>query len=175
MTTGTSVEARERTRDDIPEAFTWNLSDIYPSWAEWEEGLAEFDRMLPGYAELRGTLAEGPGRLLKAFRLGHDLGQLSCRIWYYAGLTYNQDQRDNSANARRQKVQILFAKAAEARSWFTPELLRIPLATVRVWMQQSPELAVYRFAIESAYHQQEHVLDEKGEHLLSLSSRLGDV
>ena len=131
--------------------------------------------MLPGYAELRGTLAEAPDRLLKAFRLGDDLGQLLYRIWYYAGLTYDQDQRDNSANARRQKVQILFAKAAEARSWFTPELLRIPLATVRIWMQQNAELAVYRFAIESAYHQQEHVLDEKGEHLLSLSSRLGDV
>jgi oligoendopeptidase F len=143
-------------------------------WADWEAGLAEFERMLPGYAELRGTLAEGPDRLLKAFRLGDDLGQLSYRIWYYAGLTYDQDQRDNSANARRQKVQILFAKA-EARSWFTPELLRIPLATVRTWMQENAELAVYRFAIESAYHQQEHVLDEKGEHLLSLSSRLGDV
>ena len=83
--------------------------------------------MLSGYAELRGTLAQGPERLLKAFRLGDDLGQLSYRIWYYAGLNYDQDQRDNAANARRQKVQILFAKAAEARSWFTPELLRIPL------------------------------------------------
>jgi oligoendopeptidase F len=30
---------------------------------------------------------------------------------------------------------------------------------------------VYRFAIEDLYRQQEHVLDEKGEHLLSLSSR----
>ena len=96
MTTGTSVEARERTRDEIPEPSTWNLSDIYPSWAEWEAGLAEFERMLPGYAELRGTLAQGPDRLLKAFRLGDDLGQLSYRIWYYAGLTYDQDQRDNS-------------------------------------------------------------------------------
>ncbi len=164
-----------RTRDEIPEEFTWNLSDIYPDWTAWEAGLAEFERMLPGYAELRGTLAQGPERLLKAFRLGDDLGQLSYRIWYYAGLTYDQDQRDNAANARRQKVQILFAKAAEARSWFTPELLRIPLATVRAWMSANPELAVYRFAIESTYHQQEHVLDEKGEHLLSLSSRFGDV
>ena len=104
----------------------------------------------------------GPERLLKAFRLGDDLGQLSYRIWYYAGLNYDQDQRDNAANARRQKVQILFAKAAEARSWFTPELLRIPLATVRAWMNANPDLATYRFAIESTYHQQEHVLDEKG-------------
>ena len=42
-------------------------------------------------------------------------------------------------------------------------------------MTENNDLAIYRFAIESTYHQQEHVLDEKGEHLLSLSSRLGDV
>ncbi len=170
-----SVDPRTRTREQIPEEFTWNLSDIYPSWNVWESGLAEFEKKLEGYAELHGTLSEGPDRLLVAFRLEDDLGQLSYKLWYYAGLTYDQDQRDNAANARRQKVQILFAKAAEARSWFTPELLRIPLATVRAWMESNADLAVYRFAIERTYHQQEHVLDEKGEHLLSLSGRFGDA
>ena len=60
MSTETPVDARTRGRDDIPEAFTWNLSDIYPSWSEWEAGLGEFERMLSGYAELRGTLAALP-------------------------------------------------------------------------------------------------------------------
>jgi oligoendopeptidase F len=175
MATETPVEPRERPRDEIPEAFTWNLSDIYPSWTEWETGLGEFESKLTGYAGLRGTFAQGAEQLLKAFKLEDDLGQLSYKLWYYAGLTYDQDQRDNAANARRQRVQILFAKAAEARSWFTPELLRIPLETVRGWMSANAGLAVYRFAIERVYHQQEHVLDEKGEHLLSLSSRFGDA
>lgn len=174
MATETPVDPRTRTREEIPEGFTWNLADIYADWAEWEAGLADFDAKLAGYGELRGTLGQGPERLLKAFRLEDDLGQLSYKLWYYAGLTYDQDQRDNAANGRRQRVQILFAKAAEAKSWFTPELLRIPLETARGWMDAQPELAVYRFAIERVYHQQEHVLDEKGEHLLSLASRFGD-
>ena len=162
---------RARTREDIPEHYTWNLSDIYPDWERWEEALKQFEASLGGYSELKGTLAQDPGRLLKAFRFEDELGQLSYKLWYYAGLSYDQDQRDNAANARRQRVQILFAKAEEARSWFTPELLRIPLETARAWMNANPELAVYRFAIERLYHQQEHVLDEKGEHLLSLSTR----
>src|SRR5688500_34127 len=102
MATETPVDARTRGRGDIPEAFTWTLSDIYPSWSEGEAGLGEWWRMLSGYAELRGTLAQGAEWLLKAFRLRDDLGQPSYRIWYYAGLTYDQDQRDNAANARRQ-------------------------------------------------------------------------
>jgi len=164
-------QPRARSREEIPAHFTWNLSDIYPDWETWETGLKDFETKLAGYAELKGTLAQGPGRLLKGFTLDDDLGQLSYKLWYYAGLTYDQDQRDNSANARRQRVQILFAKAEEARSWFAPELLAIPLQTVRGWMAASAELAVYRFAIERLYHQQEHVLDEKGERLLSLASR----
>ena len=64
------------------------------------------------------------------------------------------------------------ARWQEATSWFSPELLTIPLATVRAWMDANPDLAVYRFAIEEVYRQQEHVLDEKGERLMSLSSRL---
>ena len=73
---------------------------------------------------------------------------------------------------KRQQVQILFAKAAQASAWFDPELLKIPLddRAASGW-RQTPALAVYRFAIEDLYRQQEHVLDDKGEHLLSLSSR----
>ena len=175
MATETQVAPQARSRAEIPEHFTWKLSDIYPSWTEWEAGLAEFERMLAGYGELRGTLGQDGGRLLRAFRLEDELGQLSYKLWYYAGLTYDQDQRDNDVNGRRQRVQILFAKAAEARSWFTPELLRIPLDTVRSWMAADKTLAVYRFAIERVYHQQEHVLDEAGEHLLSLASRFSDA
>ena len=39
-------------------------------------------------------------------------------------------------------------------------------------MDEFEPLALYRFAIENLYRQQEHVLDEAGERLMSLSSRL---
>src|SRR5207249_245565 len=67
--------------------------------------------------------------------------------------------------------QILFAKANQASAWFNPELLKIPLPQVQQWMAANSELAVYRFALEDLYRQQEHVLDDQGEHLLSLASR----
>ncbi len=90
------------------------------------------------------------------------MGALSYRVWYFASLHYDQDQRNNEINAKRQHVQILFARQQQASSWFNPELLAIPLETIRGWMEASPDLAVYRFAIESLFHEQEHVLDEAG-------------
>ena len=119
-----------------------------------------------------GNAGAGGSSLLAALKLRDEIGQLEYKVWYFASLWYDQDQRDNQINARRQQVQILFAKAAQASAWFDPELLKIPLddGSGSGWTADR-ELAVYRFALEDLYRQQEHVLDDKGERLLSLSSR----
>ena len=168
-------QARSRNRGEIPDRFKWNVNDIFPDWAAWDAAYKRLEAGIARYAELKGTLASGPDCLLTAFRLSEELGQLAYRVWYFPSLQYDEDQRDNTINARRQQVQILFARWKQAESWFSPELLQIPLATVRAWMAKDPTLAVYRFAIENLYRQQEHVLDEAGERLMSLASRLGSA
>jgi oligoendopeptidase F len=164
-----------RDRSDIPGRFKWNLSHIYGDWTAWQAAYVELEQKIGAYAELQGTLGGGPDRLLAAMRLSDEIGQLTYKVWYFASLKYDEDQRDNQINAKRQQVQILFAKANQACAWFNPELLQIPLATIQQWLAEAPALALYRFAIEDLYRQQEHVLDEKGEHLLSLSSRFSSA
>src|SRR4051812_44738776 len=163
---------RSRNRAEIADRFKWNVTDIFTSWEEWDAAYKQLEAGVERYAKLRGTLSRGADSLLAAFEQSEELGQLAYRVWYYPSLQYDEDQRDNTVNARRQQVQILFAKWKQAESWFSPELLQIPLATVREWMARDTALAVYRFAIENLYRQQEHVLDEAGERLMSLASRL---
>jgi oligoendopeptidase F len=167
--------ARSRNRQEIAEQYKWNLSDIFPTWESWEEGYKKLEAGIERYVALRGTLASGPDQLLKAYQLSDELGQLAYRVWYYPSLQYDEDQRDNGVNAKRQQVQILFARLQQAQSWFNPELLQIPLETVRGWLQESEALRLYTFAIEDLYRQQEHVLDEPGERLMSLSTRLASA
>src|SRR5262245_49070585 len=119
-----------RERDQIDERFKWDLTRIYPDWDAWQAAYAELDRKIGEFAALRGSLAQGATALLAAFTLRDEIGQLEYKVWYFASLCYDQDQRDNQANAKRQQVQILFAKAAQASAWFDPELLEIPLEDV---------------------------------------------
>jgi oligoendopeptidase F len=175
IATSEPPQTRSRRREDVPERFKWNLSDIFSSWDAWEGGYKALEAGIAKYAALKGTLSGGPDKLLNAFRLSEELGQLAYRVWYYPSLQYDEDQRDNVINAKRQQVQILFARLGQAESWFNPELLTIPLDTVRGWMDASEPLRTYRFAIENLYRQQEHVLDESGEKLMSLASRLASA
>jgi oligoendopeptidase F len=165
------IATRSRDRHEIGDNYKWNLDDIFPNWDAWEHAYKTLEGGIEKFAALKGTLSRGPERLLEVFRLSDELGQLAYRVWYYPSLKYDEDQRDNAVNARRQQVQILFARLQEAQSWFNPELLKIPLDTVRGWMDGLEQLRLYRFAVEELYRQQEHVLDEAGEHLMSLSAR----
>jgi oligoendopeptidase F len=174
-TTATTTRPTSLDRADIAETFKWDLTHIYGSWEAWESDYRTLETNIDALARLQGTLAGGPDRVLHVFRLGDEMGKLAAKVRGYASLWHDQDQRDNTANARRQRVDILQAKWAEAAAWLRPELLKIPLATVQQWMAGNPDLALYRFAIEDLYRLQEHVLDEAGERLLSLSSRLSSA
>jgi oligoendopeptidase F len=167
--------ARSRNRADIPDHSKWNVRDIFESWEAWDGAYKQLEGGVDRYPSLKGTLSQGPEALLTAFRLSEELGQLAYRVWYYPSLQYDEDQRDNTINARRQQVQILFARWKQAESWFSPELLQVPLETVRRWMDEHEALRLYRFAIENLYRQQDHVLDEAGERLMSLTSRLASA
>src|SRR5437868_4435534 len=164
-----------RNRGDISDRFKWNVKDIFPDWQAWQSAYKQLEDGIERYAALKGTLSKGPASLLATMKLSEDLGQLAYRVWYFPSLQYDEDQRDNTVNAKRQQVQILFARWKQAESWFSPELLQVPLETVRKWMDESEELRLYRFAIENLYRQQEHVLDESGEKLMSLASRLAQA
>jgi oligoendopeptidase F len=163
------------TRDAVPSRYQWDLRSICSSWDEWSALYRELEDAIEAFKAFQGRLASSEGALLSAFRAMDEMGALSYRVWYYAALQYDQDQRDNDVNARRQQVQILFARQQQASSWFNPEILAIPIETVRRWMARDEGLAVYRFAIESLFHEQEHVLDEDGERLLSFSGRFNSV
>jgi oligoendopeptidase F len=119
------------------------------------------------YASLQGTLSGGSQNLLRAFLLSDTLDMLSYKVYRYPGLASALDQRDNEIAARFQQVQLLFARFGTATAWFTPELLSIPWETMEKWLNETEELAPYRYGIENTYRQQAHVLSEDQERLLS--------
>ena len=161
---------RPRSREGIDDSHKWQLGDIYADWEAWARDVAELEANIGAYTALRGTLADGADQVLAVYQLNDRLGMVAYKVFFYPSLRHDEDQRNNDVNARRQQVQALLARWQQATSWINPELLAIPVETIRGWMAASPALALYRFAIEEIFRQQAHVLGEQGEHLLSLSS-----
>ena len=160
-----------RNRAEIDAAYKWDFSPIYADWTAWEAGMKTMEVKMDEFAALKGTLKDGPAALLKAYRLYDEIGIIQYRVYRYPSLQRDTDTRNQEIAGRLQRVQALFAKFGTATAWFNPELLAVPEATMRGWLDATPDLSPYRFTILDAYRQQQHVLDEKGEKLLSFATR----
>jgi oligoendopeptidase F len=172
LAAASSAAPTVRNRADIAPELKWDFTAIYPSLQAWEEGMREMDAKMQAFPARQGTLAQGPAAVLAAYQAFDEIGKLQYRLYWYAQLQRDIDTRDQVVAARFQRVTTAFAKFRTASAWFTPELLKIPEATMTSWIAQTPGLAPYRFPILDSYRRQAHVLDDKGERLLSLGSRL---
>jgi len=162
-----SAKPNSLIRDEIPDEYKWDFTDIYSDWETWSADMIKMEKLMDEYAALQGTLSESPETLLKAYLLGDELGKILDKVWSYAALQSDTDTRDNDMAAKYQQIRIIYSKFNIATSWFNPEMLKIPWETMKSWLDENEKLAPYRFGIENLYRTQAHVLDEEKEKLLS--------
>jgi len=130
---------------------------------------------MEAFARLKGSLAQGPAQLLAAYRALDEIGILQYKVFRYPQLQRDTDTRMQDVAGKFQRVTALFARFGTITAWFTPELLAIPQAQVEQWIRATPDLAPYRFPIQEEFRKQKHVLDERGEKLLSYAARANET
>jgi oligoendopeptidase F len=166
-----AAQPMSRNRSEIPAQYRWDFTAIYPGWDAWEAGMKDLEARMEAFASLKGSLAQGPAHLLKAYRALDEIGILQYKVFRYPQLQRDTDTRMQDVAGKFQRVTALFARFGTITAWFTPELLQIPQATVEQWIRETPELAPYRFPIQEDFRKHKHVLDERGEKLLSYAAR----
>ena len=122
------------TRDQITERDKWNLTDIFANDAAFEAAFKQVEGLIGGLGSLKGTLGRSPESLLAALKMRDDTMSQLEKVILYAGLSYHQDMSVGETQGRFDRVQSLGNKAGEAVSWFVPEVLNIPVETVRSWL-----------------------------------------
>jgi oligoendopeptidase F len=174
MTTA-NVKPETRNRAEIPAEYRWDFSAIYPNWEAWTAALKDMEAKMDAFAAMKGTLKDGPAAVLKAYLAFDEIGMLQYKVFRYPQLQRDVDTRNQEIAGKFQRVGAIFAKFGTTTAWFTPELLTIPQATMETWIGETPALRPYRFGILENYRQQAHVLDEKGERLMSFAARFNQT
>ncbi len=169
---GGPAKPATQVRAEIAAEYRWDFTPIYANWEAWEAGMKTLENGIATFAALKGTLESGPDSVLKAYRAFDEIGMLQYKVYGYTSLQRDVDTRNQDVSGKYQRVLGLFARLGTATSWFSPELLAIPQARMQEWIAATPGLEPYRFTIMEEYRQQQHVLDEKGERLLSFASQL---
>ncbi|MCB2212583.1 oligoendopeptidase F [bacterium] len=160
-------------RSQIPDDYKWNLNDIYPDWESWEADKPQIEELMNQLQTYKGRLGESPEVLAEMYTVGEELGMMVERWASYVWLAAVVDQKNMELKAKQQEMGIMFARFGQAMAWVDPEILSsVPKDVMLTWIQENGTLRDRQHEIMELYRQQEHVLDEQGEYLLSLSSQL---
>ena len=175
LTGNITAQQKSLNRNDIDAKYKWNLKEVYADWNDWNKALSDMEKKMDEIIKLKGTLSKGANEFLKVCKLQDELGILSGKISQYASFSVDIDTKNQEAAANLQKVQISLAKYSTAVAWISPEILSIPLETLRKWIKETPELKPYGFSVEDLFRQQQHVLSEDKEQLLSYFNRFSNA
>ncbi len=162
-------ETAEATSEDTVR-YVWDLTDLYETPEDWdaayEVALAEIDKA----SEFQGTLGKSADSLLTALNAMTEGEKKVVRLYVYASLSRDEDQRDAAAQERFGKALQLFQKAGEETSWFDPEILSVGAETIQSYIDSTPELAPYAHGLNDTLRNAPYTLDDKGEALLAQAS-----
>ncbi len=159
-------------RSEIETKYKWATEAIFPTVKEWEAEYAAVEAKVAELGRMKGTLAQGPEQLLLALQLSDDTEARIDRVYVYASLLSDEDTSKGETQALRQRAMALAINFGQQTSWMEPELTAIPLEKIKEWMASNDKLAVYEHSFDNLFRQKAHILSEREEELLSMTSQV---
>lgn len=161
-------------RSQVRPADTWDLTPLFASVADWEAAYTKASDLLSRYETFKGRLGQGAGVLRDYLEFDAEVSRLFDRLGTYASLRTTEDQGDAAAQALRGKFVHLATRASELSSFFRPELLALPQATLDAYLASS-ELTQWKLALERIARYRPHTLSDREEKLLAMQGQMAEA
>ena len=159
-------------RGEVPEQFTWNLADIFPSDEAWYAEYEQLKEMPARITSFSGTLSRSAEDLLAWLRLSDELDIRFGKLIGYARCKSDQDQanavyQDMSGKAMSAAVAVMGASA-----FATPEIMAVEEDRLNLFYVAQPALEEYRRSLYQIRRRAAHILSAEEEKLLASAGEM---
>lgn len=158
-------------RQDVPAHEKWNLADIYPSPAAWDEDYAKIETLITTVKAFENQLTAS-GSLLAFLRSQEEMYRLYEKVYVYASLQLAQDTRETSSQALLDKASQLGVRVSASTAFFSPFLMSLDPEVLEGYIKEEEGLRYYERDLYEEYKYKKHVLSQEKEEVLS---QLGEV
>lgn len=146
---------------------TWDLSDLFPSNAAWDEERAKLENEIAGIAKYKGSLGRDAKTMLATFDAITAIEKRLARLAIYASLKSDEDVRSAPEQARNQTGSTLYSKFGEATAWIRPEILSLGTAKVEKFIAAAPGLKKNTFFLRDTLRSKPHTLSPESEDVIA--------
>ena len=166
-------------RSEIDQKFKWDIEAMYPDESLWEKDIEECVQAASEFTRYLGKVTESADTLYEALAEKDRIFLKLERAFVYAAMKKDEDNRLAKYQSMDDRCGAACAKISASLSFFAPELLAAKPETIRKYIDENPKLKTYRFALEDALREKEHVLSAEEENILAQLSEVtgasGDI
>lgn len=155
-------------RAQVPDAYKWNLTQLFVDDAAWEAEIKAVRVGLPALKAYAGTLRK-PSAMVKCLELYFDMHDRTSRIAQYANLALDSEQTNQELQARKQLSLSLLDELNAASGFLRGELLALDDATMKKAYAAADGPSAYRNYIENLRRRKSRVLSPETEKVLQLA------
>ena len=165
-------EKKLRQRSEIDDKYKWNIRAMYSNEADWEADFSEALRLADEFSGFAGKLGESPDTLLRALQARDAVWQKAERVYVYAHMKSDEDNRVSRYQELSQKAMSMMAQISAKTAFFTPELMELPEGAIEGFLKENQELQLYSYVLTDMLRQRQHILSKKEE---ALMAQFGEV
>ena len=162
-------------RSEINEKYKWSLEDMFPSDLAWESAVSEVMEKSREFSQYKGRVTESAEILLQSLRCIDEIGELLLSVVAYANMRSDEDNTLSKYRAMSDRAGDIASEAQTECSFFEPELISAGKEKIYSYLNTFEELGTYRQFFDNLFREAEHILDEKSERLLAMSSSVGSA
>ncbi|MDN4074168.1 oligoendopeptidase F [Fictibacillus terranigra] len=160
-----------QSRNDVPEQEKWNLNDIYPSLAQWENDFEQVKAMAEELKAFDGNIHSGKS-LLEYLTKQEELSHTFNLVYVYAMLNVDVDTRSSDSQSLLDRAKHAGVKISSATSFFMPFLLSLEEAQLKQYISEEEGLNYFEEDLIDSFRYKTHVLSKDQEKIVS---RLGEA
>lgn len=159
-------------REDVPDKYKWDLTHLYVSNEAWSSEKDRIGEEMQQIASYKGKLTQSATSLLEALELNNTLVKEMVRLSSYASMNSDQDTRVTEYAGMEQELQQLFSAYGALTAFIEPELLTLDQHQLDNFIQQAPNLEVYRFYLTDLLRKRAHRGSEEVERVMAYASQM---
>lgn len=161
-------------REEIADQYKWNLAAIYADEELWEQDFAEVRDLTAELSAFEGSLAESSDRLLAALQLQEKIELLFGKVFVYARMRKDEDNRVSTYQSLTDRAQGLAVQVSSALAFIVPEIIAIPDEVLTAFMEEE-ELKLYQRLIDEIRRIKPHTLSADQEALLAATGEMAQA
>lgn len=133
---------------------SWDLTQIYQEEKDFEASFSSCEKSLASIAAYSGKITKD--NLLTFLKESDEAEILLSRLYVYASMSYDRNQKDPIGQARYGKIMGLYSRYIQATSFGSAEILALGKETL-LFLAELPEYQEYNYLLNKLVRNQSHV------------------